>query len=135
MNCPRCNSNKKVKDGIINKRQRYLCKKCGYRYTVEERGTSGYIKKLALQLFIAGVSYRNIGSIFKVSQVSIMRWVKVFKPIISKGSKNKIDLISFSELNQYLQKRKEKLDKGLFLIGMDKETSILCVVKKEKNNL
>ena len=40
MNCPKCKSEKKVKDGIVKNKQRYKCKGCNYHFTVEERGIS-----------------------------------------------------------------------------------------------
>lgn len=36
--CPKCNSENCVKAGIINERQRYRCKECGYYFTVKKNG-------------------------------------------------------------------------------------------------
>lgn len=132
MNCPNCNSAANVKDGIVKNRQRYLCKECNYRYTVEQRGAPAHFKKLALQMFIEGVSYRNIGNILKVSQVSIMRWVRTFRPEITKGIKRKVDQICLEELDKYLKERKTIINDGLLIISMDKKSTILCIVKKLK---
>ena len=37
MNCPKCKGASNCKAGIVKARQRYLCKVCGMRYTVEKK--------------------------------------------------------------------------------------------------
>lgn len=79
--CPRCDSPEAVKSGIVNDRQRYRCKKCGYYFTVNKLGKhidSYYVTK-ALQLYIEGISYREIERILGVSHVSVMNWVRKYK--------------------------------------------------------
>ena len=36
--CPKCQGNSIVKSGVIKDRQRYLCKKCNYYFTVNKIG-------------------------------------------------------------------------------------------------
>jgi transposase-like protein len=79
--CPKCESIKVVKSGVINKRQRYKCKACSYFFTVNKIGKnidSYYVVK-ALQLYIEGISYREIERLLGISHVSIMNWVKKYK--------------------------------------------------------
>ncbi|MFP4091081.1 MAG: transposase [Cyclobacteriaceae bacterium] len=79
--CPKCNAEKVVKSGIINDRQRYKCKKCAYYFTVNKIGKqidSYYVIK-ALQLYIEGVSYREIERLLGVSHVSVMNWVRKYQ--------------------------------------------------------
>ncbi len=40
INCPKCQNSESRKDGIVREKQRYLCKSCGYRYTVAHKGYS-----------------------------------------------------------------------------------------------
>ena len=47
MSCPKCGGLECTKDGIVQKKQRYKCKSCGYRYTVSYRGISPTIKRQA----------------------------------------------------------------------------------------
>lgn len=78
--CPSCQSPRTIKSGIIKKRQRYRCKACGYHFTVQKIGKqidSYYVVK-ALQLYIEGLSYREIERILGVSHVSVMNWVKKY---------------------------------------------------------
>lgn len=78
--CPKCNSVEATKSGVIGDRQRFKCKKCRYHYTVAKVGkeiNSYYVIK-ALQLYIEGVSYREIERLLGVSHVSVMNWVKKY---------------------------------------------------------
>lgn len=80
-NCPNCESLKTIKSGVIKERQRYRCKQCGYHFTVNKKGKqidTYYVVK-ALQLYLEGISYREIERILGVSHVSVMNWVKKYK--------------------------------------------------------
>ena len=79
--CPKCANENIVKSGVINNRQRFKCKNCGYHFTVDKVGkeVEGYIVIKALQLYIEGVSYREIERLLGVSHVSVMNWVKKYK--------------------------------------------------------
>lgn len=80
LSCPKCDSIKAVKSGIINGRQRFRCKSCGYHFTVQKQGKAidKYYVVKALQLYIEGVSYREIERILGVSHVSVMNWVRQY---------------------------------------------------------
>lgn len=78
--CPNCNSDQYVKSGIINERQRYKCKKCGYNFTVNKIGKKidDYYVNKALQLHLEGLTYREIERILGISHVTVMNWVKKY---------------------------------------------------------
>lgn len=78
--CPQCQSKKVVKSGVIKDKQRYKCKDCGYHFTVNKIGKQidmYYVTK-ALQLYLEGLTYREIERILGVSHVSVMNWVKKY---------------------------------------------------------
>ena len=78
--CPQCQSKKVVKSGVVNDKQRYKCKDCGYHFTVNKIGKQidmYYVTK-ALQLYLEGLTYRAIERILGVSHVSVMNWVKKY---------------------------------------------------------
>ncbi|MCC9138738.1 helix-turn-helix domain-containing protein [Pontibacter silvestris] len=79
--CPRCENHHVVKSGVVNERQRYCCKKCNYYFSVDKIGKSidSYYVTKALQLYIEGISYREIERILGVSHVSVMNWVRKYK--------------------------------------------------------
>lgn len=81
MICPKCESDQTVKSGIVKDRQRFKCKNCGYYFTVQKLGkqTDNYLVIKALQLYIEGVSYREIERLLGISHVSVMNWVKKYQ--------------------------------------------------------
>ena len=80
LSCPKCQNTHIIKSGIINNKQRYLCKKCNYFFTVNKIGKKidDYYVTKALQLYLEGLSFREIERIIGVSHVTISNWVKSF---------------------------------------------------------
>lgn len=76
--CPKCKSHDIVKSGMAKGKQRYKCHACNYNFTVMKQGKSidPYYVIKALQLYIEGVTLREIERILGVSHVSVMNWVK-----------------------------------------------------------
>ncbi|MDO5616649.1 MAG: helix-turn-helix domain-containing protein [Cruoricaptor ignavus] len=79
-NCPKCQSDNIVKSGIVKERQRFLCKDCKYYFTVKKLGKQidDYFVTKALQLYLEGLSYREIERIIGVSHVTISSWIKKY---------------------------------------------------------
>lgn len=76
--CPRCGATDIVRSGTVKARQRYRCKSCQYNFSVNKLGKrvdSYYVVK-ALQLYLEGLSYREIERLLGVSHVSVMNWVR-----------------------------------------------------------
>lgn len=78
--CPKCKQENINKSGVVKGRQRYHCKECGYNFTVMKEGKNidPYYVIKALQLYIEGVSYREIERILGISHVSVINWVKKY---------------------------------------------------------
>ncbi len=78
--CPQCTSHHVIKSGIVKDRQRFKCKSCGYYFTVAKLGKQidNYTVIKALQLYIEGVSYREIERLLGISHVSVMNWVRKY---------------------------------------------------------
>lgn len=76
--CPKCADSSVKKAGFIREKQRYFCPNCAYHFTVakEGRAVDPYYVIKALQLYLEGVSYREIERILGVSHVSVMQWVR-----------------------------------------------------------
>ena len=76
--CPKCAGEKLIKSGIVKDRQRFKCIDCQYYFTVMKDGKNidPYYVIKALQLYIEGISYREIERILGVSHVSVINWVK-----------------------------------------------------------
>lgn len=117
--CPKCQSEKVVKSGIVKDRQRYKCKRCNYYFTVDKMGKSinDYYVTKAIQLYVEGVSYREIERILGVSHVSVMNWVKKFK---IKRPENReyhptYKIISHSELVDFVKNKGSLSGAGMMI--------------------
>ncbi|MEM6895666.1 MAG: helix-turn-helix domain-containing protein [Bacteroidota bacterium] len=79
--CPNCGSTHFIKAGIVKGRQRFKCKTCNYFFTVGKSGKQidDYYVNKALQLYLEGLTYREIERILGVSHVSVMNWVKKYQ--------------------------------------------------------
>ncbi len=117
--CPKCQNSNIVKSGIIKDRQRFLCKSCNYYFTVNKLGKkidSYYVTK-ALQLYLEGLSYREIERIIGVSHVSISNWVKEFKlkrPTHSNYHPS-YKIFKHHELVEYLKNKNEMTGAGMII--------------------
>ncbi len=78
--CPRCHSQSVIKSGILNDKQRFKCKGCNYFFTVDKIGKQidEYYVIKALQLYLDGISLREIERLLGVSHVSVMNWIKKY---------------------------------------------------------
>ena len=104
--CPKCNAEESiVKSGIVNEKQRYLCKKCAYHFTVRKVGKkidNYYIVK-AIQLYLEGLSLREIERVLGVSHSTISNWIKTYN--IQKPELNVFDptykILTFEEMQAF----------------------------------
>ena len=135
MNCPKCGGTVYCKDGIVQGRQRYLCKGCRYRYTVEQRSGTGdkQTKRHALELYLEGLGLRSIGRILKFSNVSILNWVKAFGEALSEIKREEpVQVMELDEMHSYIGSKKTIAGYGLLLIEMKKDSSIAYWVPGER---
>ena len=82
--CPKCSSEKCVKDGIIKGKQRYRYKFCNFRHTVQHRGINPDVKRQALELYLEGMEFHFIGRFLKCSHVAVYNWIKSFGEEVQK---------------------------------------------------
>jgi transposase-like protein len=105
--CPRCQSKQIVKSGIVKERQRFRCNNCNYNFTVAKQGKqidSYYVIK-ALQLYLEGVSFREIERLLGMSHTSVMNWVKLYKiekPNIHPEYRPTYQVLTHTELQQFM---------------------------------
>ena len=124
MNCPKCVSDDCGKDGIVKERQRYRCKSCGYRHTVQYRGISPETKRQALQLYLEGLGFRSIGRFLKCSHVAVYNWIKAHgESIESIRSAAGVEVVEMDEMHTYIGSKKTIAGFGLLLIDMGNASS------------
>ena len=117
--CPNCNSESYIKSGVVNDRQRYKCKDCGYFFTVNKLGKKidDYYVNKALQLYLEGLTYREIERILGVSHVSIMNWVKKYniKRPYRTDYHPTYKILNANELSKYFQDSKNLSGAGVLV--------------------
>jgi hypothetical protein len=141
MNCPKCESERKVKNGTIKGVQKYKCKACNYSYSVMIKSTAKplSVKRKALQLYLEGLGFRSIGRILDVSNVSVLNWIRSFGEQVKALQKitEEIKIVELDEMHSYIGQKKTTAGSGLLLIelGENSSTSLLVTeaVKPLKN--
>lgn len=117
--CPKCQSTQTVKAGIVRERQRFRCKDCGFHFSVSKSGKSidGYYVIKALQLYLEGLSYREIERILGVSHVTIINWARKYQ--IKRPEKldyhPSYKILSHKELESYLSHKEHLKGHGLLI--------------------
>ncbi len=76
--CNKCGSEDIVKNGKDGKgKQKYRCKKCkSYGVLNPYRGHSEEIKEQIMKAYFEKTSLRGLERIYKVSRITIMKWIK-----------------------------------------------------------
>ena len=117
--CPKCENEKIVKSGIVNDKQRYFCKKCNYYFTVNKLGKKidDYYVTKALQLYLEGLSLREIERILGISHVTISSWIKEYKIVKPPHSDfhSTYKVFKQDELADYIKNEKNLKGSGLII--------------------
>jgi transposase-like protein len=135
MDCPKCKSSRHIKYGIVRGRQRYKCKGCIFRYTVERKSDVKTIdtKRLALDLYLEGLGFRSIGRVLKISYGTVYSWVKDWGSKVSLPCRETpVEIVELDEMHTYVGKKKTTVGYGLLLIDLEKGISILSVVTDQQ---
>jgi transposase-like protein len=113
--CKRCGSISFVKNGIVRGLQRYRCQNCGYNFTASpKRGRSQATKALAVLLYSLGkASFRWLGKLLGVSDVSVYRWVRqAAEELPEPQVREEIREMELDELWHFLQAKKTSVGFG-----------------------
>ncbi len=112
--CIKCGSNIIIKNGKVFGWQRYKCKSCGYQFTkTSPAGKPVQIKLITHELFMAGLSMREIAYIVGVTPQSVSRWIRKWhtaylhdvgnkESIFSANSENLIDTLGLRKKDKLL---------------------------------
>ena len=115
--CPNCSSESYIKSGIVNNRQRFKCKECSYYFSVNKLGKQidDYYVNKALQLYLEGLTYREIERILGISHVTVLNWVKKYN--IKRPSNTNYHptykILNANELAIYFQKKENLSGTGV----------------------
>lgn len=130
--CPKCKSNKFCKDGIVKGKQRFKCKDCNFRFTVENIGKPEKLKRDALVLYLEGLGFRSIGRFLNVSHVAVFNWIKLYGEKLDEiRSVEEIEVVEIDEMHTYIGSKKTTVGYGLLLIETGINSSIAKLVPEE----
>jgi len=97
------------------------------------------LKRYALILYLEGLGFRSIGRLLKVSNVSVLNWVRGFGEDVQALKKDvaEIDFAELDEMHSYIGSKKTIVGFGLLLIDMTNVSSISLLAteaqKQQKN--
>jgi hypothetical protein len=139
LQCPKCKAEDIAKSGVVKGRQRYHCKSCGYHFTVLKEGKSidPYYVIKALQLYIEGISLREIERILGISHVSVMNWVKKYKITAPENEDYRptYKVLSHAELLDFLANRDLLKNAGCMITELGDKFMLIKWERFRKNSL
>ena len=129
MYCPKCTTENYVKSGFTKGRQRYKCKNCGCNFTQsKKRGASLETKLLALNLYLEGTGFRAIGRILKVSNVTVLYWIRTLGKSVKHhvlanlpNDIRDVDIIEMDEMWHFTKKKNGSSGSGLLSIAIPRK--------------
>ena len=122
--CPKCKSNRVVKAGFVRELQRYRCKKCSHHFTINKKGVSPDIKRLAIHLYLEGMGYRAISRITGISDVAIAKWINPIKETLRPLRKNEIQITELHKLEHFFITKELFNNFGWLLIGIEENKDV-----------
>jgi len=117
--CPYCESEKYVKRGKSNGKQRYRCNTC--RRTFSDGAYSQKTKDFALFLYLNNNGIRQISRTLKVSSSLVIKWLKKahshLRELMARRAKVKteVDVIELDEIYTYVKKNFTDSQYGLLI--------------------
>ena len=132
--CPKCKSNDCVKHRTVLGRQRYWCKDCNYRFSVFKEGKGlekVYVVK-AIQLYLEGITLREIEKILGVSHVTVLKWIKQYGNNLDTIRYEKNKVMQLKELHGTEGTLHKNFSEGLLLTGISNKIWVIEEKKQEK---
>ena len=117
--CPKCGSNKTVKNGQANGHPKRKCKDCTYQYTKNNLpGAPQNVRLACVLLYVHGLSMNSIAKLFNYTPPAVLRWIKdfgrqhFFKPEPISDSV----VLEIDEMHHYLKKNPIKSGYGRLIV-------------------
>ena len=116
--CPKCQSIEVVKNGKVQRKQRYKCKSCSLQFTrLTPRGRPAQEKAMAVTLYTLGLSIRAIARLIGVSPTAVLKWIKTFaKTHYEKPAPGDAIIVELDEMWHYLGSKKTSYGSGKLIV-------------------
>ncbi|OAV71021.1 Transposase [Bacteroidales bacterium Barb4] len=124
MDCPKCDSSHKSKDGVVSGRQRYLCRQCGYHYTVVQKSDvkPAEARRMTLEMYyLEGLGFWTVGRLLKISYGTVCRQIKDYgsKESLSKNV-SAVEAVESDKMHTCVGSKKTIVGYGLLLADLKK---------------
>jgi len=137
--CPQCQSEDIAKSGVVKGRQRFRCRSCNYHFTVLKQGKNidPYYVIKALQLYIEGVTFREIERILGISHVSVINWVRRYNIKAPENYEYRptYKVLSHGELLEFLSQRNALKGTGCMITELGDKFMLIKWERFRKNSL
>ena len=132
--CPSCHSGLIIKSGKIKGVQRYECKICSYHFTVTHPGKPEWMKRMAIHLYLEGLSIRKISRILDISDMAVGKWLKPVRAELDKYRKNHIFSREIHSVEHFMITRKLFQNFGWLVIGLEENEGLSLLGSAETSN-
>lgn len=110
MNCPRCASDKVVKNGHRNGKQSYLCQNCRRQFQENpELGYSAEVKALCIKMSLNGMGFRAIERVTGINHNSVLNWVRQAAAAVADENYEFPETAQIDELETFVGQKKQNL--------------------------
>ena len=119
--CKKCGSVNVVRAGKIKENQRYKCKDCGCQFQPNrKKGKPESAKRLAVLLYLSGLSMRTISKIVKTDLHAVYRWIRKFAEINYEKPEPKSDavVVELDEMWHYIKDKKTNTGYGKLIVAI-----------------
>ena len=113
--CKKCDSINVVRAGKIKGNQRYKCKECKSQFQPNRKqGKPESVKRLAVLLYMLGLSMRTIAKVTKSDLHAVYRWIRGFaeENYIKPKPKSYKVIIELDEMWHYIKSKKTSAGYG-----------------------
>ena len=127
MKCSKCQSENKIRNGIVRNVQRYKCKECGNNFSIDysQVAERDRRRRFGLAMYLEGLGFHSIGRLLNVSHVTVINWVKKYGSELSKIRNPKpVQVMELDEIHSYVGSKKTINGFGLLLIE-ERESSLI----------
>jgi transposase-like protein len=114
MNCPRCASDKIVKNGHRHGKQSYLCRDCQrqFRENPSPQGYSSDVKDVCVKMSLNGMGFRGIERVTGINHNSVVNWVRQAEAAIPDEDYEIPETAQIDELQTFVGAKKTKSGSG-----------------------
>jgi transposase len=126
IHCPRCGSDKTVKNGQANGNPKRKCKTCYYQYTKDAMpGAPHNVRLTSVVLYVHGLSINAIARLLNYTPPAVLRWIKYFgrQHLFKPEPISDAVVLEIDEMHHYLKKNPIKSGYGRLIVEIPDSSS------------